>query len=140
MSDCIKWHLYIHNNGYGQANIKGTSGKHMNAHRWVWIQANGPISKNMVVDHICHTEAMAKGECIGGWQCKHRSCVNLDHLRLVTQQVNVIAGLHNIDNRTLCNNGHTFEGNIMIRKSGKRECAECNRVRARINYAKKVGA
>jgi len=33
-----------------------------------------------------------------------------------------------------------FEGNIMVRKNGKRECAECNRVRAKANYAKKVSA
>lgn len=140
MSDCIKWHLHIHDNGYGQANIKGTSGKHMNAHRWVWIQANGPIPKGMVIDHICHTEAVAKGECAGGLQCKHRSCVNLGHLQLITQQENIIAGLHNIDNRTNCNKGHIFEGNIMVRKNGKRECGECNRARSRANWAKKVAA
>jgi hypothetical protein len=66
--------------------------------------------------------------------------VALDHLRVVTQQENVMAGLHNIDNRTHCNQGHTFEGNIMVRKNGKRECAECNRVRSRVNYRKKVTA
>jgi hypothetical protein len=140
MNDCIKWHLYIHANGYGQANIKGTSGKHMNAHRWVWIEVNGPIPDGMVVDHICHTEALIKGECKGGWSCPHRSCVNLNHLRLISQQENVVTGRHSINNRTHCNKGHSFEGNIMVRKNGKRECAECNRVRAKANYAKKVSA
>lgn len=139
MSDCIRWHLHIHENGYGQANIIGTSGKHMNAHRWVWIQANGPIPQGMVVDHICHSEAVAKGECVGGWECKHRACVNLKHLRLITQQENVMAGLHSIDNRSHCNQGHPFiKENIMVRKNGRRECAECNRIRARNNYAKKM--
>ena len=130
--------MHIHANGYGQANIKGTSGKHMNAHRWVWIEANGPIPDGMIVDHICHTEAL--DSCVGGWDCKHRSCVNLDHLRLISQKENIITGLHNINNRSHCKQGHPFEGNIMVRKSGKRECAECNRVRARANYAKKVSA
>lgn len=133
MSDCIKWHLFIHENGYGQANIVGTSGKHMNAHRWVWIQANGPIPDGMVVDHTCHNPK----ECVGGWECEHRSCVNLKHLRLITQKENINAGKHNIDNRSHCNQGHPFEGNIMVRKNGKRECAECNRVRARAAYARK---
>jgi hypothetical protein len=135
MPNCIKWHLYIRNNGYGQANINK---RHMMAHKLVWIQANGPIPKGMVVDHICHTEAVAKGECKGGWSCEHRSCVNLEHLRLITQKENVMAGIHNIDNRSHCNQGHPFvKENIMVRKNGKRECAECNRERARMNYAKK---
>ena len=114
----------------------------MMAHKLVWIQANGPIPKGMVVDHICHTEAVAKGECKGGWSCEHRSCVNLEHLRLITQRENVMAGIHNIDNRSHCNQGHPFvKENIMVRKNGKRECAECNRERARMNYAnKKVNA
>ena len=141
MTECIKWHLYIYPNGYGQANIPGTSGKHTRAHRFVWIQANGSIPEGMVLDHICHTEAVQRGECNGGFECQHRSCVNLNHLRLVSQQENVMAGLHNIDNRTHCNQGHPFiKENIMIRKSGKRECAECNRVRARRNWANRKKA
>jgi len=133
MFECIRWHLYIRPNGYGQANFNN---RHMNAHRWVWIQSNGPIPKGMVLDHICHNEAAAKGECSGGWECKHRACVNLKHLRLITQQENVMAGLHNIDNRSHCNQGHPFiKENIMVRKNGRRECAECNRERARRNWA-----
>jgi hypothetical protein len=118
-------------------------GKSIKAHRAVWLLANGAIPENMIVDHICHNEAVAKGKCEGGWNCKHRACVNIKHLRLITQQENVMAGLHNIDNRSHCNQGHLFiKENIMVRKNGKRECAECNRVRARNNWAnrKKVNA
>lgn len=98
--------------------------KAIKAHRAAWMLANGPVPEGMVLDHIC----------------RNRACINLDHLRVVTQQENIMAGLHNIDNRSHCNQGHLFEGNIMVRKDGKRECAECNRVRARKNYAlKKVG-
>jgi hypothetical protein len=99
--------------------------KGIKAHRAAWMLANGPVPEGMVLDHIC----------------RNRACINLDHLRVVTQQENIMAGLHNIDNRSHCNQGHLFEGNIMVRKNGKRECGECNRVRARANYAKKkVGA
>ena len=98
------------------------NGKNVRAHRWAWELVNGKIPADKVIDHIC----------------RNRACVAIDHLRIVTQQENIMAGNWNIDNRTHCNQGHIFEGNIMVRKNGKRECAECNRVRAMANYAKKA--
>lgn len=130
MSDCIIWDKSIKPEGYGQTFYNG---KVMRAHRAAWIKANGKIPKGLVIDHTCHNPK----ECEGGFTCKHRACVNVKHMRLVTQQKNIMAGLHNIDNRSHCNQGHPFEGNIMVRKNGKRECAECNRVRARAVWAKK---
>lgn len=118
MTDCINWHKSIKDTGYGQTFFRG---KVMRAHRVAWIKANGEIPDGMVIDHMC----------------RNRACVNVEHLRVVTQYENLMAGLHNIDNRTHCNQGHTFEGNIMVRANGNRECAECNRVRSRNNYAKK---
>ena len=94
------------------------------AHRWAWELINGEIPKDMVIDHMC----------------RNRQCVAIDHLRMVTQQENIMAGSHNIDNRSHCNQGHLFEGNIMVRKNGRRECAECNRQRANRNYRKKAKA
>jgi hypothetical protein len=121
MTTCIESKKSITTNGYSRIY---KNGKHIQEHRWIWELVNGPIPKGFVIDHLC----------------KNRACVSIDHLRMVTQQENIMAGLHNIDNRSHCNQGHPFEGNIMVRKSGKRECAECNRVRAKANYAKKVGA
>lgn len=118
MTNCIESKKNITTNGYSRLRF---GKKHIQAHRWVWELINGPIPESMVIDHLC----------------RNRKCVALDHLRLVTQQENVMAGLHNIDNRSHCNQGHLFEGNIMVRKNGKRECAECNRVRARAYYARK---
>jgi hypothetical protein len=139
MTTCIQAKTSTKVNGYFKLMVNR---KQVRAHRWVWELINGPIPKGMVVDHVCHNEAVKRGECEGGITCEHRSCVALDHLRLVTQQENVMAGRHNIDNRSHCNQGHPLiKENIMIRKNGKRECAECNRVRARAAYAKKkVGA
>ena len=136
MTECIIWKQSLKDTGYGQTFFRG---KVTRAHRAAWIEANGDIPKGFVVDHICHNEAVERNECGGGFTCKHRACVNLDHLQLVTQSQNVMGGVHNMDNRSHCNQGHLFEGNIMVRKDGKRECAECNRVRARNNYRKKVG-
>ena len=120
MTTCIESKRAITTNGYSRIY---QNNKHIQAHRWAWELINGPIPEGLVVDHTC----------------SNRKCVAIDHLRLVTQQENIMAGKHSIDNRSHCNQGHTFEGNIMVRKNGRRECAECNRVRARANYAKKVG-
>lgn len=139
MSDCIIWDKSIKETGYGQTFFRG---KVTRAHRVAWIKAHGEIPQGMVVDHICHNEAVQRGECKGGVTCKHRACVNIEHLRLVSYSENILAGTHNIDNRSHCPQGHPFiKENIMIRKNGKRECAECNRVRARAVYARsKAGA
>ena len=120
MTTCIESKKGITTNGYSRIRINN---KNIQAHRWAWELVNGQIPDEFVIDHIC----------------RNRKCVLPEHLRMVTQQENIMAGLHNIDNRSNCNQGHPFvKENIMIRKSGKRECAECNRIRARANYAKKV--
>jgi len=135
MSDCIIWHKSLRAAGYGQTFFQG---KVMKAHRAAWIKVNGPIPKGMILDHMCHNEAAAKGECTEGGVCIHRACVNVEHLRMVTQRENILGGLQSIDVKTHCNQGHPFiKENIMVRKNGKRECAECNRVRARAVWARK---
>ena len=48
------------------------SGKNVLAHRYAWERANGPIPSGMHVDHLC-------------W---NRTCVKVEHLRLVTQAQN----------------------------------------------------
>jgi hypothetical protein len=122
MTTCIESKKGITTNGYSRIRINN---KNIQAHRWAWELVNGQIPDEFVIDHIC----------------RNRKCVLPEHLRMITQQENIMAGLHNIDNRSHCNQGHPFvKENIMIRKNGKRECAECNRIRARANYEKKVAA
>jgi len=135
MSDCKIWHKSLNKRGYGQEYYNG---KNTKAHRAEWMRVNGPIPVGFVLDHTCHNEAVKKQECAGGITCKHRACVNLEHLEIVTTSANVMGGIHNRDNRATCPKGHeNNEANTMIRKNGKRECAECNRVRARAVYAKR---
>lgn len=140
MSDCVFWQGYKTTNGYG---VKVVNYKRKAAHRWVWEQANGPVPDGMVIDHTCHNEAIHNEGCEGGFSCKHRACVNPEHLELVTQSENVRRGLHSMDNRATCKKGHDYTdpNNIMVRADGRRECAQCNRERAMKNYYKsKVGA
>jgi|DEB19_MinimDraft_3_1074340.scaffolds.fasta_scaffold104712_2 hypothetical protein len=141
MTECIYPNGNSRTNGYALMYYPPKK-KSIKAHRAAWMLANGPVPAGMVVDHICHNKAVANEECQGGFDCSHRACINIKHLQLVTQSQNVMSGIHNIDNRSHCNQGHPFiKENIMVRKNGKRECAECNRERAKKNYAlKKVGA
>ena len=122
MIECIEAKTTTIVNGYHKVRF----GKNKyRAHRWVWELVNGKIPEGLVIDHIC----------------RNRACVAIDHLRMVTQQENIMAGLHNIDKRSNCNQGHPFiKENIMVRKNGRRECAECNRERSRRNWAAKKGA
>jgi HNH endonuclease len=135
VSDCILWTKSLGSTGYGQI---GRNGKMYKAHRWVWEQAFGSIPDGMFVDHICHNEAALRGDCQAG-KCIHRQCVNLEHLRLVTNSENVLAGCHSVDVKATCNKGHSYRDprNVMTRKNGWRECAECNRERARAVYARR---
>lgn len=120
-TDCILWDKSYKETGYGQTYFEG---KVTRAHKAAWVEANGPVPEGMVIDHLCG----------------NRGCVNVEHLRVVTQQENIMAGKWNRDNRLTCPKGHpTSQENTMIRNNGKRECAECNRERARANYRKKVG-
>ena len=120
MTDCIESKKGITTNGYSRIRV---GNKQIQAHRWVWELINGAIPEGFVIDHLC----------------SNRKCVAIDHLRMVTQQENIMAGKHCIDNKIHCNKGHLFKENLMVRKNGKRECAECSQERSKANYRKKIG-
>lgn len=109
---CIESKKGITTNGYSRIRING---QRIQAHRWAYIVAKGAIPEGLVIDHMC----------------ENRLCVAPDHLRAVTNSVNVRAGKHSIDRKPFCKKGHLYSKHLSVRKSGKRECAECNRIRAR---------
>ena len=135
MQECLIWEKPAKTHGYGQTFVDG---RIQRPHRVAWEALYGEIPAGKVIDHTCHNEAAAKGECEGG-NCIHKLCYNPNHLRLVTQSENTLAGLHSIDVKATCPQGHDYQNpdNIMIRANGKRECAECNRVRSKNNWLKK---
>ena len=101
-------------------------------HRWVYMQNFGPIPEGYEIDHICHNEAVARGECKGGVTCPHRACFNPLHLRAVSKSQNQKAGLAGFGNRTHCkargheltqDNIYTYERN----GSERYECLACRR-------------
>jgi len=100
--------------GYADGKYKN---KQMPAHRAIWLTLHGDIPKGMVIDHVCHSVAAKEQMCYGGTKCIHRSCVNPDHLQLVTHKENMSRGSKKLNNRKSCKNGHPMiEENIGVRK------------------------
>lgn len=98
-------------------------------HRWVFTQVYGEIPEGFEIDHICHNEAVARGECAGGTTCKHRACANPNHLRAVSKSENQKSGLAGFANRKYCESrGHALtEDNIHIDSYGRPTCKACKR-------------
>lgn len=125
---------------YGIFTYWGWDGRRYSAraHRWLYQQTHGPLVPRQVLDHMCHNEAVRRGECAGGIECLHRRCVNPEHLVIATQRENILrgAGLAAVNAaKTHCPRDHPLSGdNLLVTKSGKRVCRECNRVRCRKYY------
>lgn len=64
-------------------------GSVVTVYKWLWERENGPVPKGWTLDHVCHTEAKARGECAGGKTCKHRRCCELAHLEAMPHGENV---------------------------------------------------
>lgn len=85
------------------------------AHRLSYEWQNGPIPSGLVIDHLC----------------SNPPCVRPDHLRAVTQRVNVLAGQTIVAAQAgaaECSKGHPYSGdNLRIDKNGHRVCVTCLR-------------
>lgn len=68
--DCLIWVGSKKSGGYGAIWVHGALAP---AHRWEWERTHGPIADGKFVDHICH----------------NRACVEITHLRLVTNAENL---------------------------------------------------
>jgi hypothetical protein len=76
---CHVWQDHLIN-GYGQFRLR--KGKQVQAHKFAYERARGPVPGDLVIDHICHP---IDGSCAGGTDCPHRRCVNPDHMKLETR-------------------------------------------------------
>lgn len=113
---CWNWLGFINSGGYGKFFL---GKKNYQAHRYSYARYIGNIPKGMVIDHLC----------------RKRSCVNPEHLEVVTLKENALRGIgpSAINSRkTKCIQGHPLKGdNLFIRKSKDntiyRICRECRR-------------
>ena len=114
----------------------GVDGRRVRAHRWIWEQTYGPIPEGMIVDHVCHNEAAARGECAAVDDCPHRACTNIRHLVLKTVSENNWASPNFTGNSTHCKHGHEYtEANTYRRRNGSKHCRECHLQGQRKRYA-----
>ncbi|HEX6684999.1 MAG TPA: HNH endonuclease signature motif containing protein [Candidatus Limnocylindrales bacterium] len=118
--DCIVWTGAANSKGYGCFLVDGQS---QLVHRLAWEEVNGPIPDEMTIDHLCRV----------------RTCVNVDHLELVTIAENnrrkyVAGGLQAGDK---CSREHDLtEDNVYRHPRGHIECKTCRR---ELRAAKKAG-
>lgn len=92
----------------------------MLVHRVIWMSHYGDIEPGMTVDHMC----------------KQRKCINIKHLRLLTNFENG-RRTHGRDwPLGQCVNGHP-NSNLQTWASGKRSCMLCDRQRHAAYRAKK---
>jgi hypothetical protein len=141
--DCILWSGAKTPQGYGY--IKqfvekvGTVKKSITifVHRLSYQQAYGEIPQGMVIDHICHNPSL----CIGGTTCKHRQCINPEHLKLSTHEDNTKRSAISSTLRGVCRNGlHDWnEENVKVLGDGKKVCVPCKKAQAKKAYIKRVG-
>lgn len=120
---CRVW-LGVHDRyGYGRINIATSDGRRQTgAHRAAWMSMVGEIPQGLVIDHLC----------------RNRSCVNPDHLELVTNQVNSQRGDHSNKGRHLnsppgCAKHGLDHGRHRTRKDGytRWDCQTCSADRVR---------
>lgn len=96
--------------GYGHVRDKG---KLFTAHFLSFTLSGGIIPIGHELDHLCRV----------------RSCINPDHLEPVTHVVNVLRGARSALRtiKTICPQGHPYEGENRYDYDGKVFCRACNR-------------
>lgn len=135
------WHYpaKLNAKGYAATRIGWPVTKAILVHRLSWIYFKGDIPEGMVIDHLCHDPAI----CEGGNSCKHRRCVNPDHLQVVTSSENSKKTVRLMKFRTTCVNGHLLKDNLYTYSRGS-ACHTCKKEQSKMNNRKyraaKVGA
>lgn len=111
---CWHWIAYTSPCGYGRF---GAFGKVYMAHRFSYELYKGPIPADAEVDHRCFV----------------RSCVNPDHLELISTADNRRNRRYSGRATDTCPQGHPYSGpNLYLDpKSGFKHCRACMRVRSR---------
>ena len=113
-------------------------------HRLSYYLSYGEIPNGMVIDHLCHNDEI--DDCPSGTVCKHRSCINPKHLRVLTIKENLALAKKDgrsqrfrREKRGTCRKGHPWiEENMVTRKSGRVDCAICRKIHNAVTNKKAV--
>ena len=132
-SGCFLWEGAIRPNGYGSINVTTAKGEYSNAsvHRVAYEIFRGAIPAGLTIDHLCRT----------------RTCVNVDHMEVVTRAENTkrgggsqASGAINLA-KTHCPAGHAYSGdNLYVNPKGRRECRICRKARVEDFKARRAAA
>lgn len=123
ITECWEWTDSLNKRGYGRLGIGSTkdgSRRKILAHRFSYEWFIGPIPEGLEPDHLC----------------RNSSCVNPDHLEIVTHLENSLRGIAGIVNsirmtRVVCSKGHN---DWYTAPSGERTCRVCRRERQKQYY------
>ena len=131
---CIEWTGATDRYGYGKIKVKDEFGKirMTGPHRAAWLAFYGRIDGDLVIDHLC----------------RNPTCINLEHLRLVTNAVNTLVGDHSNKKgrsgrkrgaKPGCSKHGLEDGRWSTQKNGYERwgCRICNRERLRRFYERK---
>jgi hypothetical protein len=122
-ASCWEWTGARDAYGYGFFRVDSETSM-VRPHRWAYEHLRGRIPDGLVLDHLC----------------RNPSCVNPDHLEIVTQAENTRRGNAGINmaSKTHCPQGHAYEGeNLYVSPSGRRHCRTCGRDAMKRYRAKK---
>lgn len=134
---CWEWQGYVNEyTGYGTICIRrGGSKRTPGVHRYFYEELVGPVPDGKHLDHTCHN---TDPDCQGGPTCRHRRCVNPDHLEPVTPKVNISRGKGLAPQnaaKTHCPEGHEYTAeNTYLEPDGKRQCVTCRKVTQKRYY------
>lgn len=121
-TNCWLWTGAKYPKGYGHFSWKPSGGY---AHRATYLLFRGEIPNNREIDHLCRMP----------------SCVNPDHLEIVTHKTNIhrspiaVAAINK--RKTYCIHGHPLSGVNLGLSKGGRFCRTCARIRAEGYYLTK---
>lgn len=122
---CWIWSAGKDRDGYGRFWVAERK-NNVCAHRFAYQQAVGDLPDEMELDHLC----------------RNPSCVNPDHLEVVTTVENLQRGV-GTNGYTACKAGHEYvDGSFTWRYNAKgvyRSCRECERRYAR-DYQRRLRA
>lgn len=122
---CHEWTADSGNSGYGRFWVAGT--QKALAHRWAYEYHVGPIPDGLVIDHLC----------------RHKLCVNPEHLEAVTMSENVLRGEGPAKRSAMrfkathCKNGHEYTPENTVYKGKKtvvRVCRTCQEASRKAEY------